>query len=85
LRSSRGLLDGLRFEHGHSDVDGRRATAALADAVEADALDAAKLADAAGTRVKDSGAAARRCRAAGEVDARDSETPARGMSTHIRF
>jgi hypothetical protein len=33
-------------------VDARRATAALADAVEPDALDAAKLADAAGARVK---------------------------------
>jgi Spy/CpxP family protein refolding chaperone len=46
------LLDELRIEHAQGDVDARRATAALADAVEADALDAAKLADAVGARVK---------------------------------
>ncbi len=46
------LLDELRIEHGQAAVDARRATSSLAAAVESDALDAAKLTDAAGTRVK---------------------------------
>lgn len=46
------LLDELRIEHAQAAVDARRATATLADAVERDTLDAAKLAEAAGTRVK---------------------------------
>ncbi len=46
------LLEELRIEHGQAAVDARRATATLADAVERDALDAAKLAEAAGIRVR---------------------------------
>jgi Spy/CpxP family protein refolding chaperone len=46
------LLDELRIEHEQAAVDARRATAALADAVEEAALDAAKLGGAAGARVK---------------------------------
>ncbi len=46
------LLDELRIEHAQAAVDARRATATLADAVERETLDVAKLADAAGTRVK---------------------------------
>ncbi len=45
------LLDELRIEHAQAEVDARRATGALADAVEGDVLDGAKVAEAAGSRV----------------------------------
>lgn len=45
------FLDELRIEHEQAAVDARRATGALADALEGDGLDAAKLAEAAGGRV----------------------------------
>jgi Spy/CpxP family protein refolding chaperone len=46
------FLDELRIEHEQAAVDSRRATGALADAVEGETLDAAKLAHAAGVRVQ---------------------------------
>ncbi|HEX8909456.1 MAG TPA: periplasmic heavy metal sensor [Anaeromyxobacteraceae bacterium] len=46
------ILDELKTERAQVTVDERRAVSAFADALSADALDAAKLADAAASRVR---------------------------------